>query len=106
MEDERGVSRRESVRSAGAAVGGLAVLGVAAPISEVSRETPGTGDRLAAWTGSMGLDQMEVKDSAYGMVSTTRDPALSFPRLKRRGSKSTSVVVGVRVSQAGVAQLF
>jgi len=78
----------------------------AAPISEVSRETSWTADGLAAWTGLMGVDQAEVEDGAYRMVSTTRDPALSSPRLKVRGGRFTKVVVDMRVSHAGDAQLF
>jgi hypothetical protein len=78
----------------------------AAPLSEVSQETSWSGEGLAAWTGFMGLDKLNVSKAGMSAVSTTGDPALSAPRLKIRASRYSRVVVEMRVSQAGDAQLF
>ncbi len=78
----------------------------AAPVSAPSARTSWGGDSLRLWTGSMGLAKQEFKDGVLRMVSDTADPAMSCPPLALRASRFTQVVVDMRVSQAGGAQLF
>jgi len=78
----------------------------AAPISEVSRDTSWSGARLAAWTGFMGLDKLEVTKAGLRATSSTGDPALSSPALRIRANAITKVVVEMRISRPGDAQLF
>ena len=75
-------------------------------LAEVSEATSWRGRGLAAWSGFMGLGDVEVSDAGLRTVSLTGDPALSSPPLKLRASKFSRVVVEMRVSKAGDAQLF
>ena len=78
----------------------------AAPASGPSQDTSWWGEKLAAWQGMMGLVNVEVKDGILRAVSNTNDPAFRSPALKVRAGHFSRVVVEMKVSQAGGAQLF
>jgi len=78
----------------------------AAALSRTTEQTSWVGEQLAAWTGFMGLAEAKVTDGVLHAKSITPDPAFSAPPLKIRGSRFTKVVVEMRVSQSGGAQLF
>ncbi len=74
--------------------------------ADVSRLSAWTGDLLRTWGAFMGCEQAEVVDGVLRLVTNSRDPALSSPGLKVRCSKFSRVVVDMRVSSSGGAQLF
>ena len=78
----------------------------AAALSQTTQQTSWSGEQLAAWTGFMGLEDVAVTDGVLRATSSTPDPAFSAPPLKIRGSRFTKVVVEMRVSESGGAQLF
>jgi hypothetical protein len=78
----------------------------AAALSDTSRDTSWSGDRLAVWSGFMGLEGVAVKDGVLRATSITPDPAFSSPRLEIRANRFTRVVVEMRVSKPGGLQLF
>ena len=78
----------------------------AAPVSELAQVTSWAGEGMAAWTGFMGLDKVEVTKEGLRGVSNSSDPAVSGPPLKLRANQYSKVVVTMRVSQPGDAQLF
>jgi hypothetical protein len=78
----------------------------AAPVSELAQVTSWAGESLAAWTGFMGLDKFEFSKTGLRGVSNSSDPALSAPPLKLRANQFSKVVVNMRVSKPGDAQLF
>jgi hypothetical protein len=73
---------------------------------DVSRLSAWTGDLLRTWNAFMGCEQAEVRDGVLRLVTNSRDPALSSPTLKARCSRYTRVVVDMRLSSGGSAQLF
>jgi len=77
-----------------------------APLAETTSDTLWTGPKLAAWTGAMGLEKVETRGGVLHAVSSTSDPAFGSPALKVRANRFTKVVVEMRVSQSGGAQLF
>jgi len=78
----------------------------AAPTSVASDATSWSGEALAVWASSMGLEGWKVDQTGMRMVSVTNDPAVWSPRLRVRGNKFTRVIVDMRVSEPGDAQLF
>jgi len=54
----------------------------------------------------MGLGEVTLKDGVWQSTSSTADPATTIGGLKIRGNRFSKVVVEMRVSQSGVAQLF
>jgi hypothetical protein len=78
----------------------------AGPKTAFSTETAWAGEKLAAWQGMMGLGKAEVKDGILSATSTTHDPAFRSPALKVRASRLSKVVIEMRVSKPGTAQLF
>ena len=79
----------------------------AAPMEEgPTSRSSWTGAELGSWSGMMGLGDVKVGEEGFRAVSVTDDPALSSPPLKLRASEFTKVVVEMRVSRAGGAQLF
>lgn len=74
--------------------------------ADVSRLFSWTGDLLRTWNAFMGCEQAEVVDGALRLVTNSRDPALSSPPLKIRCREFSRVVVDMRVSSSGGAQLF
>lgn len=65
-----------------------------------------TGADLGQWSGMMAANDLAVKDGVLRFTAANRDPALSSPALRLRGSKFSRFVVEMRVSQAGGAQVF
>jgi hypothetical protein len=78
----------------------------ATPESGPSLDTAWSGEKLAAWQGMMGLDKIEVKDGILRAVSVTNDPAFASPALKIRANRFSKVIVDMKVSAPGGAQLF
>jgi hypothetical protein len=78
----------------------------AAPPGGVSSVTEWKGDQLAAWGGMMNVDGVGVRDGILRAVSTSSDPAFTSPALKIRASRFAKVVIEMRVSKPGGAQLF
>ena len=74
--------------------------------TDVSRLSAWTGDLLRTWNVFMGCEQAELVDGVLRLITNSRDPALSSPALKIRCSKYRRVVVDMRVSSSGGAQLF
>ncbi|MCX7597633.1 MAG: glycoside hydrolase family 99-like domain-containing protein, partial [Armatimonadetes bacterium] len=75
-------------------------------LSEVSEATSWRGRELGAWTGMTNLGDVKVTDEGLRAVSMTADSNLSSPPLKIRASKFSRIVVEMRVSRPGGAQLF
>lgn len=65
-----------------------------------------SGNELAAWSGLMGLDNVELRDGILRGRSINRDPAFSSPPLRLRAYRYASVVAEMRVSRSGHAQLY
>ncbi len=65
-----------------------------------------SGEDLSAWAAMMGLEKVEVRDGVLRAVSTGPDPAFRSPELKVRASRYNKLVVEMRVSRPGSAQLF
>jgi hypothetical protein len=78
----------------------------ATPAGDGSRRTAWRGQNLGAWSGFMGIEKSAVKGGVLQFGTSTADPALSSPTLKVRLSKFSQVVVEMRVSRPGGAQLF
>ncbi|MBI3921469.1 MAG: glycoside hydrolase family 99-like domain-containing protein [Armatimonadetes bacterium] len=78
----------------------------AAPTGGASSDTEWKGGKLAAWGGMMGLDQVKITEGVLHSVSNTTDPAFSSPPLKTRANRFSKVIVEMRVSKPGGAQLF
>jgi hypothetical protein len=70
------------------------------------KEPAWSGDALAAWTGAMGIQGLRVEGGTLRFTTTTNDPALASPVLKLRASRYSKLVVEMRASQAGSAQVF
>ncbi|MBC7287280.1 MAG: glycoside hydrolase family 99-like domain-containing protein, partial [Armatimonadetes bacterium] len=75
-------------------------------LPSVSRATSWRGKELAAWSASMGVSDVAVTDAGIRAVSVTDDPAFSSPPLKVRAAKFSRVIVEMRTSQPGNAQVF
>lgn len=73
---------------------------------EISEATSWRGRGLGAWSGMMNLGEVEVTDAGLRTVSLTADPALASPPLRIRANKFSRVVVEMRVSKSGNAQIF
>ncbi|MEI6499867.1 MAG: LamG-like jellyroll fold domain-containing protein [Armatimonadota bacterium] len=71
-----------------------------------SSATSWSGAALGSWGGSMGLDQVSLKDGVWQSTSNAADSATTIGGLKIRGNRFSKVVVDMRVSQSGGAQLF
>ena len=69
-------------------------------------EAAWSGPRLSAWQPMMGLGEMRVEAGVLRAVSTSSDPAWHLPATRLRASRYARVVVDLRVSRPGVAQLF
>jgi len=54
----------------------------------------------------MGLREVQLKDGILCAVSQTNDPAFISGPLKIRANRFTRVIVEMRVSKPGIAQLF
>jgi hypothetical protein len=52
------------------------------------------------------LKNAELKGGVLSAVSSDKDPAFGFPPLKIRASEYSKVIVEMRVSRTGDAQLF
>jgi hypothetical protein len=64
------------------------------------------GPDLAGWSGQMGIEDLEEKGGVLRFRTTTGDPAVQSPALKVRASRYTKLVVEMRASRAGDAQVF
>jgi len=78
----------------------------AGPLTQTTQQTSWAGEQLATWTGFMGLADVAVTDGVLRATAATPDPAFSSPPLRIRAGKFSKVIVEMRVSQSGGAQLF
>ncbi len=77
-----------------------------AGLEQTSQQSSWQGADLAQWSGMMGTKDYGVVDGVLKFTAATRDPAMSSPGLRLRGSKFTRFVVEMRVSRPGGAQVF
>jgi hypothetical protein len=77
-----------------------------AGLEKTSTQSAWTGADLGQWSGMMGAKDFGVAGSVLKFTAATRDPALSSPALRLRGSRFSRFVVEMRVSEPGGAQVF
>lgn len=65
-----------------------------------------SGEDLAAWSGLMGIQGLEMKGGVLRFTTITNDPALQSPTLKVRASLYSKFVVDMKTSRTGSAQVF
>jgi len=70
------------------------------------KEPSWSGDALAAWGGIMGISAPRTEGGVLRFTTATNDPALQSPALKVRASRYSRLVVEMRASQPGHAQVF
>ena len=70
------------------------------------RDPSWSGPALATWTGFMGVRDLRVEDGILRFTTTNSDPALGSPVLKVRLSRFSKLMVEMRVSHPGLAQVF
>jgi hypothetical protein len=64
------------------------------------------GEQLAAWNAMMNLPGAKIEAGVLRARAASNDPAFSIHGLRLRASRYARVVVEMRVSEPGAAQLF
>lgn len=77
-----------------------------AGLEHTTQQSSWAGKELAQWSGMMGISKAEVQDGALKLTIGSRDPAISSPSLKLRGSKFSHFVVEMKTDRAATAQVF
>lgn len=73
---------------------------------KASQQSSWTGADLGQWGGMMGTKDLGVRDGLLTFTAAHRDPALSSPALRLRGSRFSRFAIEMRVSAPGTVQLF